>query len=230
MQAVVHAMYQGDRVLAERELEAAYTDLANSDLCADAHRATEYLLTDQRFALMRAFCPRAEQQAEFSRIIAEINTTPLGPCSEVMQCIVLLQISIIGERLGFCELAPPRFHELLSGIPPADRSDMLWHYVATWAFSHWDAGAMAQAYEALVIKPTDFRDQYPYHRANLMYRLITGRATTRDVLAFLKRLEIVNEIYEFEKHILPRVRELGLVDDELAALIVETHQRLEGTT
>ncbi len=227
MQDVVHAMYQKDQARSEALLRQASEDLVDSTLSPDENLAAEYLISRQRFAVVRAFCPREEQQLSFTRTLREVGGATLGPASEVTQCIVLIQTMTIGERLGFCEFDSARFHELFGAIPVAERDDMLWHHVATWAFTHWDAPVMALAYENLVIKPTDFRDQYPYHRVNLMHRLITKRATTKDVENFLNRLEIVNEILEFERHILPRIRELGLANNELELLVAQTRQRLE---
>jgi len=220
-------MYEKDQVRAVELLNNASEELAESTLSPDEHLAAEYLISRQRFAVTRAFSPREEVQLAFTRVLREVGSAPLGPASEVTQCIVMIQILTIGERLGLSEFSTEKFHELFDAIPAAERDDMLWHHVATWAFSHWDSEVMAQAYENLVIKPTDFRDQYPYHRANLLHRLITGRATSRDIQTFLGRLEIVNEILEFERHILPRVRELNLADAEVELLVAKTRQRLE---
>jgi hypothetical protein len=119
---------------------------------------------------------------------------------------------------------PPSEAEMLAGIeslPDEYRDHQIWHPLSVLAFDHNMLALMELAFEYSTIAPHSKYPQAFWQRINLLYQIMSGKVSRRDVTETLGVLFLPTHFEEFRRRMLPRLEELGLVDAEIMALLAE---------
>ena len=133
---------------------------------------------------------------------------------------------ISAERLGLCRLSPQEFTAIIDNIGNALRDVQFWYYVSSWAFTHRNLDYLSQSFEAMLLMPTTFRNEYPFRRTRLMTHILRGQIKRQQLLDYLDKLVIPQELTEFKRHFQPVLAELDMIDPKIEQVIHMAEQRL----
>ncbi len=226
---IVHALYAKDRATAQQALSAARAQLAaDPALSADQRQALAFFLHYLQYRMEKALAGEAGAAAEFPAAVAAIAPSAAGPVARAMQCKLLLMLRASGERAGCGALPEAQFAELFAGVPEGDRDQEFWYYTASWAFSHRHVEYLALAYEEFVTHSHEMLSAAMFRRVNLMYLLLSRRASRQDIIELLNQCRLPQQLLEFRRHLWPMCRDQGLMDDALEALMTAREAELDG--
>ncbi|MCB1187643.1 hypothetical protein KDL29_10810 [bacterium] len=133
----------------------------------------------------------------------------------------LLLWRLIADNHGVIPLSRAELSVLLGRLDGLMEDRQLWHVLAMWAFMHHDHELMVRAAELFLVHPGASLNQALWQRVNLMYLLLEGRATRRDVLETLRVLSVHPQVEEFRRNILPACIAAGIADVEVMRLLDE---------
>lgn len=148
--------------------------------------------------------------------LASAQATRLG---QIMRAKLELQLHCNSEGPGHLDFTPERFHALYAQIPADERHSELMYYAASWAFRHRELPVLEDCFEHFTFHSDGHNADYVWQYVNIMYQLLRGAATARDVEEHLKRVNFLHELKQFELFILPEIERQGLLTGEVRQAI-----------
>lgn len=221
-------MYAGEPSSARSAVDRAWETLrADAALSADEKRALEYILLEFETSMANAFGDDAALGAQFAISYPAIEALPPdGPLSDQVQAKVLLSLIGIGTRRGFVHATEEQLDGLLARIPEEFQTPNIWYYVVAWAFFHDNLKYLELALERQTVETTGWNDDYYWLRTNLMYQLVSGKASRLDLEKTLRSYRHPRHILDFRNLFLARCEAAGLMDSGLYALLTEREAEL----
>jgi hypothetical protein len=226
---VVEGLYGADEPRARAALATAWDDWRDdAGLDADQQRALEYILLEFELSIVNAFYGDAGLGQQFAVTYPGIAGLPAaGPLSDRVQAKVLLSLIGIGTRRGFVAATEAEVEGLLARLAEEFRTPNIWYYVVAWAFHNDNLKLLEMAMERQTVETTGWNDDYYWLRTNLMYQLVSGKATQLDVEKTLKGYRHPRHILDFRNLFMARCEQAGLMSAELYALLEQREAELE---
>jgi hypothetical protein len=226
---IIDGMHVEDEPRCHRALARAWEVLrADTALSADERRTLEYTLHNLEFQVINRFYEDEEQGVQFAKTYpAIVALAPVGPLSDSVQAKVQLGMLGAGVRRGFISMTEAEVDSLMARIPDEFKTPNIWFYVVVWAFFADNLKYLELALEYQTVTTTGWLDDYYWQRTNLMYQLVSGKATRLDIEKTLKGYNHPHGIEDFGVLFLPRCEAQGLMDDELRELHRRRLEELE---
>lgn len=205
----------GNEEGARQIIAAARQHLSGSELDPDNARALELFLYFLDFKNARIQLDEANTPMLFGKAREELGKPPAGPISQLTGAMLLLELLVNGHHLGLYDLGTSEFHQRFNAVPAAGRTHHFWYYTSGYAFITGDESIVTEAYKLYLVNPSGSADYYTVQRLKLMLSLMQNRATPKDIIELLRRVQTLPQITEFNLVFYPRVQAAGLVDDEV---------------
>ncbi|MCB1221785.1 MAG: hypothetical protein H7A35_08015 [Planctomycetales bacterium] len=210
---------------AEHLLDAARTEIASGRLSSNLRAALVYPL---ELAYCRVYWHDVRggfTQRQYEELIDRLSIPSQSSIAEYARRLHLVAIRCICSDKAYEQPSKAELEELLAPLPDK-LSIRAWQEVALWAFRNNELEVLERAFEVFLINPPSLLGQARWQRVNLMYQLLSGKATRRDVYESLILLEIRPQLSEFRRNFWPKCVELGLVDNELEELLEQKSQQI----
>jgi hypothetical protein len=222
-QGLLDGLFAEDEARCRSELAQASAALqADRALSDDERRALEYLLLNFDYLIVNRFYEDAEQARAFAKTYPALCALPpAGPLSDRVQAIMVIGMLGMGVRRGFITMSEAEVDALVARVPPEFMTPNIWYYIVVWAYVTSNLKYLEQAFARQTVETTGWVDDYYWQRTNLMYLLVSRRATKLDVRKTLLGYRHPQHIQDFAAIFQPRCEAMGLMDDELRALHVE---------
>jgi hypothetical protein len=207
---VTAALYTRQLPLARDLLYAARTAIARGEVKpVDAAEKASLLLDYMEYHITKVMDPAAalEQCPEFEERLTRPSSIPTV---NGLRSKLLLQFRCSAQRMGYREIEVTEFEDLYDAVPPSERNDEFWHFVSTWAFTHFHTSILERAYEEYSVNRGSFMTDYLWWRVKLLYLISAGRAGEEDVAHLLNQLSIIEHIGDFERNFKPALQRAGL--------------------
>jgi hypothetical protein len=211
---------------ARAALAKAYAALETADFNDDERQGAWFVLSLLEYQVDKLYASPQQLALIFANARQKYERPPMGPVSLQLRNAKLLMLLISGERLGLCQLSPPEFAAIAGKIGDSLRDVQFWYYMSSWAFTHRNIDYLSQAFEAMLLMPTTFRNEYPFKRTRLMTHILRGQIKREQLLDYLDKIVIPQELTEFNQHFLPELKKLGMIDSEIDSKIESTAQLL----
>lgn len=226
-QPAVALLYAGKPADAVAAVARQREILAESDAPPEVREAALRRMDYLCYQASKAAARNGANAAMFNACLERLSQPAESEAARVMRAIVLIELLAHASRCGLTDLPAQDMYALLACVPEEDRDQELWFHISSWAFEMGDIGLLEAAYEASLLNPTDFRDQYPFQRVKLMHRLLTGTLTEPEIAAVLNQMDLLPEILEFRRHIWPRIQQAGLATEAVGLLLDARQAALE---
>lgn len=118
----------------------------------------------------------------------------------------------------------PSVAEILAGIealPEDYRDQQIWHPLTIVAYDYGLLSLMEVAFEHETLHPHSKYPQASWQRINLMYQIMSGKVSRRDVEETIKVMFLPTQFEEFRRRMTPALRELGLYDAAMEQRLAE---------
>ncbi len=217
---VLHAAYTLKFDEGMKLLAAAKSNSELSTLPEDVSEGISYYVVYLTCRL--EWDPRSKgySKEDYDAVISELNIPAKTKFGEYIRNASLVQFRCNGSSDGFDELTKEEVDKMLSQVPPV-MSEPVWHHLARWAFERRDIVILEQAFEHFLLNPPQVMGQARWQRVNMMYQLVSGKATRRDLEESIRVLEIRPQLLGFKETIWPECVKLGLVDAELEEMLAK---------
>ncbi len=170
-----------------------------------------------------------EQRSAFDSLLASCRTEPPGSVSEQLIPVTEALARLQADALGMEELQPMPLLRLMTNIREESRGPNFWNLAAEWAFKHSDGQLLEEAYVFFTTqRPAVMADQM-FARLRLMRGLRDGNVTENDILQTLARMEVLSQMWDFERLLLPECDAQGLISADVQVEIELKKQALEAT-
>ena len=230
------AYYRGKQSEMAAAIATARAELADAGLSPDEHMALSHELTGLQYHCDTLDLPTTGHHEGVKRLmeaaVAQIKRAGPGPLSRSVQAHWLISFCGLGARRGYFDLSDEDYDELFARVAPNQRTQLFWFHVAIRAFHHNDLRYLELAAIAHSTEPTGFRDAYFFGCSRLMYRIVSGEATKRDVADFIRSFEHPYAVRDFKNTLLGRCIDSGIFDEQSAMLLDQATASLkflEGT-
>jgi hypothetical protein len=210
----IKAIYCADRDTALVVLAAAAEQLPGSGLPAELLDMVGVRIRYMRWQAERIGCSASEVTRLRQELIAELQQHAGDVYGTGVARCYLLQLRTIDERDHGMPYPVEDFHADLEAIPSELRTKELLLYFSAWAFLHSDMALIEECFGVYTVESEGFMADFLWQRANLMYQLLKDRATSRDVIELIRRVEHPNQWHDVEMIMLPTCIRRGLLDDE----------------
>ena len=223
IQPIEHAFFRGQMDQASALHKEAVADVEMEDMPEPLREALGYHLLFYHFKIRwirNESLWNLQEYQEARRLFEQPALTLLGDLERVRRLLVILTLA---DHDGLDQLSKQELMALidcLHGYP----DEVVWFYAAGWAFTHGSLEILERAYLEALTDPARWMGQAKWQRINIMYLLVSGRASQRDVEETIKTLVLLPQLTEFEDFIWPKCREAGLVDEELEAMLMAKSQ------
>ncbi|MBN2081456.1 hypothetical protein JW859_04520 [bacterium] len=218
---VYRAIYLGEYDEAQAALKRAEAELAAGRLPADVAEAQQYNLV---FTACRLHWDDVAgdgyDQDDYDRVMAELSQPAATEFGEGMRLSTYIRIKINGVFDGFDTLTGAECRSIIQRLPDYLLPPVV-HQIAKLAFVQNDVELLGAALGELTINPMQRLGQATWQRANMLYQLLAGKATRRDVAETIKTLTVRPQLVDFHDTIWPACRAAGLVDADLEQLLAE---------
>ena len=202
-----------------REMLAAARESARSSEHAEELReAMEYLVDFTECRVNWHPDSHGYGQRVYDEKIRRFSRPARGRLGDCIRRMYLVYIRCNGTSDTFDNLTKGEIEEILEPLPER-MSGPAWQQIARWAFEHNELETLERAFEMFLIYPGEEMGQAKWQRVNLMYQLLSGKATRRDVYESIILLELKPQLREFKTEFWPRCIAMGLVDSELEQLL-----------
>jgi hypothetical protein len=228
----VDELYHEDEAAARRHLAAAWTAWKDDpQLTADERRALEYELVLFEHLIVNRFHDDAAQAAQFALTWPALHDLPpLGELSARFRAACLLCMLGLGVRRGFISMNEAEVDELVAQIPEEYFASNIWYYLIVWAYFASNINYLERALAEQTVHATGWVDDYYWQRTNMMYQLVTGKATRLDVEKTITGYQHPHHIQDFRNLFLRRCEAAGLMDPSLYALLERREAELKERT
>jgi hypothetical protein len=198
IEPVTAALYTRQLTLARDLLYAGRSAVSRGDVSpVDAAEKASLLLDYMEYHIAKVVDPVSalDQCPEFEERLRKPSSIPIV---NGLRSKLLLQFRCSAEKIGFREFEIGEFEDVYDAVPPSERNDEFWHFVSTWAFTHFHTSILERAYEEYSVNRGSFMTDWLWWRVKLMYLLSAGRAGEEDVAHLLNNLSITEHIRDFE--------------------------------
>ncbi len=103
----------------------------------------------------------------------------------------------------------------LDALPEEYRDQQIWHHMSIVAYDYGLLTLLETAFEHETLHPHSKYPQASWQRLNLMYQIMTGKVSRRDVEETIKVMFLPTQFEEFRRRMCPALREAGLFDAEM---------------
>jgi len=224
---VVRAMYHKQYAAAREALSAAHAELARGRLRPEDAEAVAVQFDYLDFHIDKAELGPEAARERFQAVLARLEQPAASAVAEAVRLRLLTQLLISADRSGWCELPTAELTELFEKVPACERTAELWYFITGWAFLHQDLGYLEQAHEYQLTHGREFVAEWAWHRAHLMYLLLTAKARREDVRVALAHIAIEQPLREFERYLWPLIQRAGLDDDGVRELYDKRRSAIE---
>ena len=222
------AVYLDDITAARTAITAALDGLANRDLDAELREVLDYRMAWYSFVVETLDREDEELLAESYQRAIDRVTTPAGTTfGDYERRRVLAILRSIEYEYARPASSREEIEQLIEGLPGIESDEFLWHALAGWAFINGDKVILTRAFEVHLTQPSSELGQAKWQRVNMMYQLVTGKATRRDVAETIQTLMVLPQLMEFIELIWPCCVEQGLVDGELEQKLEEKIKQID---
>jgi|GEM_PF-3399162 len=212
--------------MARQALAGVHSALEGSSFDDDEKQGAQFVIALLEYQVDRLYCAEGELPRVFAAALERFEQPPVGPVSAQLRDLKKLMLLISGERRGLCEVSRAELSAIVDGIGDSLRDAQFWYYVSSWAFTHREPDYLVQAFEAMLLMPTTFRNQMPFKRTRLMTRILHREATEAEVLHYLDEIIIPQVLSEFREHLLPVLLAQGMTPEPLDEAIARAQRRL----
>jgi hypothetical protein len=227
---VTDALYKRELSRARELLYAGRLAAARGDIApAEAAAKAGYLLDYMEYHIAKVIdaATALEQCSEFDERLSRVCP---NPHADALRRKLLLQFRCSAERIGYRELAVFDFQQLYDSVPASERNDEFWHFVSSWAFTHYHTGILEHAYEEYSFNVGSFMTDWLYWRVRLMYLLSAGQATEEDVRHLLDHLTIIEHLNDFEHKFVPALKRADMWGPVLMEVLETRRVAIQGAT
>jgi len=212
---IVRALFQRDGNAARAGIKAACSAPRPADLTPDFARYVDYRLPYLAFQTELGFPNGGELGQAYDEALRGLDVPPAGEVSARTQARLRLQLRCYADMEGLQPLPAGEFDGLLREADELGFNAEMWYFATTWAFRHQRADVIAAALEYLTINSTRYFADFLWQRINLMHLLLAGRASRKDVLQLVKRIEFSSQTESLQRDIWPACTAAGLIDAEV---------------
>jgi hypothetical protein len=131
------------------------------------------------------------------------------------------------DALGIVPLDQSALTGLLQEIPEDSRGPNFWNLAAEWGFRHGNSELLEEAYVFFTTHRPEVMADQMFARLRLMRALREGKARESDVLETVNRMEVLTQMWDFERLLLPDCERQGLISDDLRTEIELKKHTLE---
>jgi hypothetical protein len=170
-----------------------------------------------------------EAQAAFQNVLEVCRAGGQGPLSNSLVALTEAIERMQADSLGIAELHSLQLLRLLRDVPEDNRGPNFWNLAAEWAFRHRDGQLLEEAYVFFTTNAPNVMADQMFARLRLMRGLRDGTATEKDVLETVRRMEVLAQMLDFERLLLPECQAQGLISVDVAGEIEAKRHILEVT-
>lgn len=226
----VQSAYRDERDRALAELAEGLAELSGSDLPGDLQ---DQVRVRGRYMRWQIECMGRSASAEAqlrSELIHEFEGYRGSVYGENAAHTYLLQLRTLAWRDDGVIYPHAGFRADLKSLDSWGWTLEVFIYISTCAFWHRDMEVMEECFTAFTAHADGFMADYLWQRANLMYQLLKGGATVRDLTEMLRRIEHPHQWTDIERVLLPACIEQGLFHDNAACAALGALLRKLNTT
>ena len=214
-------------VAAAREHYNAALASAEAEFDPDIRQAKRLRLGNV-WMFVQAELGTAEDLADaYEQVLAICKEGAKGPVSSALVPLTESMARMQADALGIAELHSLPLLRLLSQLPEDNRGPNFWNLAAEWAFKHGDGQLLEEAYVFFTTHAPNVMADHMFARLRLMRGLRDGTAAEKDVEETVRRMEVLTQMWDFERLLLPECRAQGLISADLAAEIEAKKHTLE---
>jgi len=232
-QPVIKAIYVGQYDLARELMAQAEAEFA-------ANRLPAAVAEGQKYNMLYTVCrlnwdPTVSgnednySQDSYNEVMAQLSQPAATEFGEAMRLAIYVRIKVNGVFDGFDTLTGEECRSIIQRLPEHLLPPVV-HQIAKLAFMQKDVELLGAALGELTINPLQVLGQATWQRANIMYQLLAGKASRRDVEETIKTLAVRPQLVEFYDTIWPACRAAGLVNAELERQLAEQEAEVMAKT
>ncbi len=212
---VIHDIYSLEYENAKTKIHAAQEMLESCGLKPEIKEAIA-IQTDFLEMMLGWMCDEDSWTIEsYSDAVKYFSRAGGTAFSGFVRKKVLIKLHLQADADHIATVSGSRLSQLLAQVPAELIDAGLWFTIAGWAFRNRDLDILGQAFEVFLTNPSDVMGQAKWQRVNLMYQIVSGKVTRRDVKETIKSLALVPQVKEFQTVLWPACVEAGVTDDEL---------------
>jgi hypothetical protein len=228
MSGVEPLRLQGREDEAFATIEQCRRQLEGSPLSADERTAIRYELLMDDYLVINYIRPEELQADAIRECFGKISALPpVGPLSDRTQAFQQLSLVGMGTRRRALNPGEADVDALLERVPEECRTNVLWYYISSWAFLNRRIKYLELAYVEQLTRPSGVSDAFYWLRTNLMYLLLSGRATRRDVLETIRSYDREIDMVDFDNFFRRPLQEIGMYDREVEEAIEKRRRELQ---
>jgi hypothetical protein len=163
----------------------------------------------------------------YTQLLDALREGNKGPLSAALLPVTEAMARMHADALGVAELHSLQLLRLLREVPEDTRGPNFWNLAAEWAFRHSDAQLLEEAYVFFTTHAPSVMADQMFARLRLMRGLRDGTATEKDVLETVGRMEVLSQMWDFERLLLPECEAQGLLSPDVGAEIEARKHTLE---
>jgi hypothetical protein len=167
--------------------------------------------------------------AAYERVLDICRLGGQGPLSDSLVPLTEAIARMQADSLGIAELHSLQLLRLLKDVPDETRGPNFWNLAAEWAFKHADGQLLEEAYVFFTTNAPSVMADQMFARLRLMRGLRDGTASEKDVLETVRRMEVLTQMWDFERLLLPECQAQGLISTDVAGEIAAKKHILEAT-
>jgi len=229
IQPIITAIHNLQMVKARELIDEARGELAGSGLSPEMAEAAEVNLDYLEYWWHWHPANDDWNLESYRQAIAHFSQPARFEEARIEKARRVFYIRMHAHLDGLEPFSGAELREQLAQLPPERLDDRDWHHIAGWAFALEDREMLTRAYEAMLTAPSEILGPAKWQRVNLMYLLMEGRATRRDVEESIKLLKIKPQLAEFQTTLWPACEKAGLVDDEIKQMLVARAEEIENS-
>ncbi len=149
-----------------------------------------------------------------SELIEEFSRFEGSPYATACARVFLMQLHTIAWRDDGITYPHSEFRANLAALPEWAFTLEAYIYIATCAFLHRDMEVLEDSFTVFMTHSDGFMADYLWQRVNMMYQLLKGAATERDVEELLCRIEHPHQWHDIERVVLPVCIAHGLCNND----------------
>jgi hypothetical protein len=217
----LHAAYYSLDMPAMRQSYAAARESLAQDADPDMREAKRLRLELTWFIVLGDLGEEDEALVVYRALQLDCVRATGGeaPASRTMGRVSLLMSRLHADMRGIESLPPDELQQLMHAVPDEDRGPNFWHELGCWAFLHRDAGLLDDAYVYFTTQRLPEMADFMFSRLRLMHHLMAGTATVENVLETLDRVEVLVQLEDFRRLLLPVCRAQDLVTPVVKAAL-----------
>jgi hypothetical protein len=216
----LHAAYYGLDLPAARTAYARAAEAIAAEQRPDLREAKRLRLDCAWFIILGGLGEPAEALAVYRALVEACRqAADIGPASRVMARTSELLARLHADLHDIEPLPAAELARLAGQVAEEDRGPNYWHEVGCWAFVHGDSELLEEAYVFFTTHLTSEMADFTFSRLRLMHQLMHRTATVDSVLETLERIEVLVQLDDFRRLLLPVVTAQGLLTPHVESVL-----------